>query len=92
MQRRQTRAPPPPKPRGGPRGAGGGEEQTGQASLSAITTHALFALKVHRKVSNGVAQLAAAGSSLDRPQTAAIPAISAMDQRPAQASLLRPWH
>ena len=30
------------------------------------TTHALFALKVQRKVSNGVAGLAAAGSSLDR--------------------------
>jgi hypothetical protein len=31
-----------------------------------ITTHALFALKVQRKVSNGVAGLATAGSSLDR--------------------------
>jgi len=30
------------------------------------TTHALLALKVQRKVSNGVAGLAAAGSSLDR--------------------------
>jgi hypothetical protein len=30
------------------------------------TTHALFALKVQRKVSNGVAGLAAIGSSLDR--------------------------
>jgi len=34
--------------------------------------------KVQRKVSNGVAQLAAAGSSLDP----AISAISAIDQRP----------
>lgn len=31
-----------------------------------ITTHSLFALKVQRKVSNGVADLATAGSSLDR--------------------------
>jgi hypothetical protein len=31
-----------------------------------ITTPALFALKVQRKVSNGVAGLAAGGSSLDR--------------------------
>jgi hypothetical protein len=30
------------------------------------TTHALFALKVQRKLSNGVAGFAAAGSSLDR--------------------------
>jgi hypothetical protein len=34
--------------------------------MSMITTHALFALKVQRKVSNGVAGLAAGGSSLDR--------------------------
>jgi len=34
--------------------------------------------KVQRKVSNGVAQLAAAGSSLDRHEIAAIPAISAI--------------
>jgi hypothetical protein len=31
-----------------------------------VTTHALFALKVQRKLSNGVAGFAAAGSSLDR--------------------------
>jgi hypothetical protein len=43
-----------------------------------VTTHALFALKVQRKVSTGVAELAAAGSSLDRPNIAAIPAISAI--------------
>jgi hypothetical protein len=46
------------------------------------TTHALLALKVQRKVSNGVAGLAAAGSSLDRPKIAAIPPLSAIDQRP----------
>jgi hypothetical protein len=49
-----------------PIGAGGGEESSRSGSLSVITTHALFALKVQRKVSNGVAGLAAAGSSLDR--------------------------
>ena len=42
--------------------------------LSVTTTHALLALKVQRKVSNGVASLAAAGSSLDRPKIAAVPA------------------
>jgi hypothetical protein len=31
-----------------------------------ITTHALFALKVQRKVTNGVAGLPAGGASLDR--------------------------
>jgi hypothetical protein len=35
-------------------------------SVSVITTHALFALKVQRKVSNRVAGLAAGGASLDR--------------------------
>jgi hypothetical protein len=38
------------------------------------TTHALLAGKVQRKVSNGVASLAAAESSLDRPKIAAVPA------------------
>jgi len=50
--------------------------------LSVTTTHALLAGQVQRKVSNGVAQLAAAGSSLDRQKIAASPAISAIDQRP----------
>src|SRR5205814_4487121 len=43
-------------------------------SLSVTTTDALFAGEVQRKVSNGVAGLAAAGSSLDRPAIAANPA------------------
>jgi hypothetical protein len=43
-----------------------------------ITTDALFAAKVQRKVSNGVARLAVAGSSLDRLKIAAIAAVSAM--------------
>jgi hypothetical protein len=34
--------------------------------MSVNTTHALFALKVQRKVSNGVAGLAAGEASLDR--------------------------
>src|SRR5215813_6945620 len=59
--------------------------------LSVTTTHALLALKVQRKVSNGVAGLAAAGSSLDRPKIAAVPALSDRPT-PAQASLLRSWH
>src|SRR5262249_31579665 len=59
--------------------------------LSVTTTHALFARKVQRKESNGVAGLAAAVSSLDSAETAAIPALSAIDQRP-QASLLASWH
>jgi hypothetical protein len=44
--------------------------------------HTLVVAKVQRKVRNAVAQLAAAGSSLDRPATAAI------DQHPCKTS----WH
>jgi hypothetical protein len=44
-------------------------------SLSVTTTHALYPLKVQRKVSNDVAGLAAAASSLDPPKSA-ISAIS----------------
>jgi hypothetical protein len=67
---RRNIAPPPPKPRGGPRAlAGRGASRSG--SLSVTTTHAPFALKAQRKVSNGVAGLAAAGSSLDRQKIAA---------------------
>src|SRR5437867_10053760 len=61
-----------------PIGAGGAEERAGQARCPLITTHALFARKVQRKLSNGVAGLAAAGSSLDRQKIAAVRAISAM--------------
>jgi len=39
-------------------------------SVSVITTHALFALKVQRKVSNGIAGLPAAGSSRHRQKIA----------------------
>jgi len=49
------------------------------------TTDALLAEKVQRKVSNGVAGLAAAGSSLNRQKIAAILAIAVMqldNQRP----------
>src|SRR5262245_40295191 len=44
--------------------------------LSVTATHALLALKVQRKVSNGVAGLAAAGSSLDRPKSRQSPPLS----------------
>jgi hypothetical protein len=49
-----------------PIGAGGvrGASRSGLASV--ITTHALFARKVHRKLSKGVAGFAAGGSSSDR--------------------------
>src|SRR5215469_13174314 len=49
-----------------PIGAGGvrGASRSGLASV--ITTHALFARKVQRKLSNGVAGFAAGGSSLDQ--------------------------
>ena len=49
-----------------PIGAGGGEEQGRTGSLSVTTTDALFAGEVQRKVSNGVASLAAAASSYRR--------------------------
>src|SRR5216684_546287 len=56
---------PPPKPRGGPSALAG--ERSEPIWLGVRDhTHALFALKVQRKLSNGVAGLAAAGSSLDR--------------------------
>jgi hypothetical protein len=47
-------------------GAGGREEQADQARFRCTTTHALFARKVQRKVSNGVAELRAVRSFLDR--------------------------
>ncbi len=72
---RRNMAPPPPKPRGG-HAALAGERST--------TTDARFAGKVQRKVSNGIAGLAAAGSSRHRQKIAAIP---------ASASILpRSWH
>jgi hypothetical protein len=47
------------------------------------TTHALFALKVQRKLSKGVAGLATAGSSLDRAENRGNSRyLSAIDQRP----------
>jgi hypothetical protein len=58
---------------------------------ASATTHALFAVKVQRKVSNGVAGLAAAGSSLDRQKSRQLPAFSDRPT-PAQASLPTSWH
>src|SRR5262249_32606057 len=49
-----------------PIGAGGGRGASRSGSASVITTHALFARKVQRKLSNGVAGFAAGGSSLDQ--------------------------
>jgi hypothetical protein len=63
-----------PKPHGRPQGAGGGRGASRPDSLSATTTDALFAGKVQRKVSNGIAGLAAAGSSRHRQKIVPIPA------------------
>jgi hypothetical protein len=55
-----------------------------------ITTHALFVLKVQRKVSNGVAGLAAGGASSDRQKSRPIRALQAMpldSQRPRTTHL-----
>src|SRR5258706_8204995 len=70
-------APPPPKPRGGPSALAGGEEQSRSGSASVITTHALFARKVQRKLSNGVAGFSAGGSSSERKKSRPIRAFSA---------------
>jgi hypothetical protein len=58
-----------------PFGAGGGRGASRSGSVSTTTTHALFALKVQRKVSNGVAGLAAGGASLDRKKSRPIRAL-----------------
>src|SRR6516164_4189619 len=49
-----------------PIGAGGVRGTSRSGSASVITTHALFARKVQRKLSNGGAGFAAGGSSLDQ--------------------------
>jgi hypothetical protein len=48
-----------------PIGAGGARGASRSGSMSVITTHALFALKVQRKVSNGVAGVATGGASAE---------------------------
>jgi hypothetical protein len=60
-----------------PIGAGGVRGASRSGSASVITTHALFARKVQRKLSNGVAGFAAAGSSSDRKRSPPIRAFSA---------------
>src|SRR5262249_57029161 len=50
-----------------PIGAGGGRGASRSGSASVITTHALFARKVQRKLSNGVAGFAAGGRKRSRP-------------------------
>src|SRR6266566_7449000 len=59
-------------------GAGGAKGASRSGLVSVITTHALFALKVQRKVSNGIAGLAAGGSSLDRQKSRANSCLTAM--------------
>src|SRR5213078_4961085 len=61
-----------------PIGAGGARGASRSGSMSLITTHALFAPKVQRKVRNGIAGLAAGGASLDRQKPRPIRAFSAM--------------
>src|SRR3954466_11811945 len=77
QERRRNSASPPPNPRGGPSGAGGvrGASQSGSASV--LTTHALFARKVQRKLSNGVAGLAGRSSSDRKKRSRPIRAFSA---------------
>jgi len=55
----------------------GREERSQSGSLSVATTHALFALNVQRKLSNGVAGLATPDHLWIGLKIAAIPAISA---------------
>jgi hypothetical protein len=63
---RRNRAPPTTQTPRRPVGAGGGRGASRSGSLAVLTTHALFARKVQRKLSNGVAGFAPGGSSLDR--------------------------
>ena len=76
-----------------PIGAGGERGASGRLGVrDHHTTHALFALKVQRKVSNGVAGLAAGGSSLDRQKSRPIRALQpcrSMAQRWAQNACWR---
>ena len=60
-----------------PIGAGGVRGASRSGSVSVITTHALFARKVQRKLRNGVAGFAAGGSSSDRKRSRPIRAFSA---------------
>src|SRR5437016_4129954 len=61
-----------------PIGAGGARGASPSGSVSVITTHALFALKVQRKVSNGIAGLATDGASLDPQKSRANSRLTAM--------------
>src|SRR5262245_37119129 len=84
---RRNIAPPPPKPRGGPSALAGARGASRSGYLCVITTHALFARKVQRKVSNGVAVLAAVGSSLDRGKSAQLaPSRTPLESLPLRIS------
>src|SRR5205807_6873135 len=61
-----------------PIGAGGARGASRSGSMSLITTHALFARKVQRKLSNGIAGLAADGASLDPQKSQANSRLTAM--------------
>src|SRR5262249_51390626 len=63
-----------------PIGAGGVRGASRSGSASVITTHALFARKVQRKLSNGVAGFAAGRSSSDRKRARPIRASPATRQ------------
>src|SRR4029077_1136059 len=70
-----------------PIGAGGVSGASRSGSASVITTHALLARKVQRKLSNGVAGFAAGGSSSERKRSRPIRAFSATPhdgQRPCR--------
>ena len=54
-----------------PIGAGGARGASRSGSVFVLTTHALFAPKVQRKVSNGIAGLVADGASLDQQKSRA---------------------
>src|SRR5207237_837353 len=71
-----------------PIGAGGVRGASRSGSASVITTHARFARKVQRKLSNGVAGFAAGRSSSDRKRSPPIRTFSAptnAPQRPTRA-------
>jgi hypothetical protein len=63
QERRRNNAPAPPKPRGGPSALAGVRGASRSGSVSVITTDALFARKVQRKVSTQLIDFAAAESS-----------------------------
>src|SRR5205085_4931010 len=72
QERRRNSAPPPPKPRGGRQALAGVRRASRSGSVSVTTTHALFASKVQRKVSNQIVIL----PLLNHPRSADIAAVA----------------